>query len=295
MTGMLNDEAARRPTGGAESPNERTTRDLSFLEALLPWMQRYSDYFDAEIRGFENVPTGGVLLVGNHSGGTVVPDTAALINGWYNEFGMDRPLVGLAHDAMFSLAPLADFMRKLGEIPATPANATLALEEGCSVLVYPGGAYDAFRPWTRRNEIELAGHKGFIRLALRTGVPVVPVVAHGGHNSTIVLTRGDAIAKRSGAAELGMPVAPLLWQFPWGISIPLLIGVPMPSKITIQLLPAMAWEAYGPEDADDDAVLDRCYEEMRAQMQECLTSLVEEVPYPVVRRVLDFVRRRISG
>ena len=79
-------------------------------------------------------------------------------------------------------------MRKIGQMPASMVNAKAALDEGDSVLLYPGGSYEVSRPWKDRNRIAFKGRTGFIRLALETGVPVVPVVGHGGHETTIVLT-----------------------------------------------------------------------------------------------------------
>jgi 1-acyl-sn-glycerol-3-phosphate acyltransferase len=261
-----------------------------FLETLLPWMERFASYFDSEVRGWENVPrVGSMLLVGNHSGGALVPDTSAFISGWYREFGIDRSLTGLAHDAMFKIPRLAEFMRNLGQTPANHENAGQALDEGAAVLVYPGGAYDNFRPWTDRDKIELNGHKGFIRLALRKQVPVIPVVGHGGHSSTIVLSRGDELMKLLGVEDHGMPVAPLLWQVPWGVSIPFLPGIPLPAKITMQVLPPMSWASLPPEAAEDAEIVDRCYDEIVVAMQGTLDGLAKENPYPVLRRMRSWV------
>jgi 1-acyl-sn-glycerol-3-phosphate acyltransferase len=203
--------------------------------------------------------------------------------------------VGLAFDGIFEIPALARFMRRLGEIPANPENAGRALDEGASVLVYPGGAYDAFRPWTERNQIDFQGHRGFIRLALRHGVPVVPVVAHGGHDTTVVLARGESLARGLGLRGLGMPVVPLLWQVPWGVSLPLMPGVPLPAKITVQVLPPMTWDDLGPELADDDETLEACYDEITGVMQDVLTELAEENPNPILRRLWNLLSGSASS
>jgi hypothetical protein len=75
--------------------------DESFVARLLPLMDIMSAYFDAEVRGLDRVPEGPVLLVGNHSGGFLTPDTTAVIAAWYREFGLERPLIGLGLDAAF--------------------------------------------------------------------------------------------------------------------------------------------------------------------------------------------------
>jgi 1-acyl-sn-glycerol-3-phosphate acyltransferase len=261
-------------------------RDPDFLKILLPLMELFNRYFDSEVRGFENVPEQGpMLLVGNHSGGVLVPDTTAVISAWYRERGLDSALVGLAFDAVFAVPGMKTLMRRLGEIPANPENAAEALDAGAAILVYPGGAHEAFRPWTERNRIDFGGHKGFVRLALRKRVPVVPVVGHGGHETTIVLTRGEGLAKYLGMERLRLRIAPLLLQVPWGLSVPIVPGIPLPAKITVQICPPLDWSQLGPEAADDPQLVDRCYEEITGVMQEALTRLAEERPLPVVSRL----------
>jgi len=261
-------------------------RDTAFLETLLPMMDLFASWFDAEVRGLERVPeTGGVLLVGNHSGGLWVPDTSAFIAAWYHRFGLERALLGLAFDAMFGIPGVDALMRRIGQIPAHPDHAGAALDAGAAVLVYPGGAHEAFRPWSERNRIDFAGHKGFVKLALRKQVPVVPVVGHGGHESTLVLGRADWIAERLGMQRLRVSVLPLVWQIPWGLSLPLPPGVPLPAKITVDVGEPIDWRHLGPEAADDPALVDRCYEEITQAMQATLSRLAAERPYPLLDRV----------
>ena len=281
----------------AADPAQEAKHDPVYLRKLLPWMETFASYFDPEVRGFENIPEDetGLLLVGNHSGGLIVPDTSVFITAWYREFGLERPLAGLAHDAMFSIDVIGEFMRNLGEIPANHANAESALRAGSAVMVYPGGAYDAFRSWRDRNRITFEGHKGFIRLAIRSGVKVVPVVGHGGHDSVFVLARGEGVARRLGLSKLGLPVVPLLLQFPWGVSLPLLPGIPLPAKITMQILEPLDWTHYPCEAADDEEVLQSCYDEIVGRMQETLDALAEENPQPVARRLWDLLPASLGG
>jgi 1-acyl-sn-glycerol-3-phosphate acyltransferase len=266
--------------------DESLQRDTQFLESLLPLMEIFSSYFDGEVRGWERLPAEGpMLIIGNHSGGTIVPDTSVFISSWYRERGMESTLLGLAFDAMFAVPGVETLMRKLGEIPANHANAAEALATGASLLIYPGGAHEAFRPWKDRNRIDFGGHKGFVKLALREGVPVVPLVGHGGHETTVVLTRGDAIGRISGLERLRLRIAPILWQVPWGVSLPLLPGVPLPAKITMELGEPIDWSHLGPEAADDPKVVDRCYAETIEAMQASLSRLADENPYPVLSRL----------
>ena len=261
-------------------------RDTGFLRKLVPLMELMGRYFDAEVRGFENLPkTGPMLLVGNHSGGAITPDTSAFIAAWYRERGFDSPLIGLAFDAAFSIPGFKDLMRKIGQVPASRTHAALALRDGAAVLVYPGGAHEVFRPYTDRNQIDLNGRKGFIKTAIQEGVPLVPLVGHGGHETTIVLARGARLAKFFGFDRLRLDVYPLLLQIPWGITTPAFVGIPLPAKVTLQICCPLDWSHLRPEDADDPEVLERCYDEVVAVMQRTLDQLAAENPRPLARRL----------
>ncbi len=260
--------------------------DPEFLEWIVPWMETFARWFDGEVRGMERIPRDGpVLLVGNHSGGTLTPDTSVFFSAWYREMGFARPLVGLAFDGMFGIPGVRTLMRRIGEVPASHESAGRALDEGAAVLVYPGGDRECFRPFTDRNRIDFTDRSGFIRLALQHRVPVVPVVGHGGHETTIVLARGEAAARRLRLGRLRMGIAPVLWQVPWGVSLPLLPGVPLPAKITMQVLEPMAWSHLGPEDANDPEVVSRCFGEITLAMQDTLSGLARERPSALASRL----------
>ena len=263
--------------------------DPEFMRKLVPKMETFTSYFAAEVHGMDRVPRSPVLLIGNHSGGIITPDTSAVYAAWYRERGFEDPLMGLAFDGIYAVPGWRELMRKIGQMPASMDNAQAALGDGCSVLLYPGGTYEVFRPWKDRNRITFKGRKGFIRLALQAGVPVVPVVGHGGHETTIVLTRGGRLAKLLSLDKVRMDGAPLLFQLPWGISSPALPGVPLPAKITVQVCEPLDWSRFGPEDADDPDVLGQCYEETTSVMQATLDRLALENPQPLLSR---FMRRK---
>lgn len=260
--------------------------DPEFIARLLPLMEYMNAYFGAEVRGLEHVPAQGpMLLVGNHSGGLLTPDTVALLAAWYRTRGVDSPLIGLAYDAAFGLPGVGTLFRKIGEVPASRDNAQRALEAGAAVLVYPGGEHEVYRPWGERNQIDLGGRTGFIELALRAGIPVVPVVAHGGHESVIVLSRGEWLARLTGLGRVRASTFPIVWQLPWGISPAGLPGLPLPSKITLQVLPPLRWSRFPSHAADDPTIVQRCYDEITTAMQTTLTQLATERPLPVWSRL----------
>jgi 1-acyl-sn-glycerol-3-phosphate acyltransferase len=267
-------------------------RDEGFLAGLVPRMEWFGKYFATEVRGLENIPVDGpVLLVGNHSGGVLTPDTSAVFASWYRTFGLQRPLYGLALDAAFAIPGFNRLMRKIGQIPASPENAAAALSRRAGLLVYPGGDHEVFRPYRDRNKVDFGGRTGFIKLALKLGVPVVPVVSHGGHNTTMVLTRGEGLAKALQMARMRVNVYPVLLQFPWGISTAALVGLPMPAKITMEVLPPLRWSQIAPEEAEDPAILNQCYEEITGVMQATLDDLVREHPRPIISRLKRLFRR----
>lgn len=258
--------------------------DPDFMRALVPKMETFSSYFGAEVRGMDRVPQSPSLLIGNHSGGIITPDTSAVYAAWYRARGFEDPLMGLAFDGIYGVPGWRELMRKIGQMPASMDNANAALSDGCSVLLYPGGSYEVFRPWKDRNRIAFNGRKGFIRLALEAGVPVVPVVGHGGHETTFVLTRGERLAKLLSLEKVRMDGAPILFQVPWGVSSPAMPGIPLPAKITVQVCEPLDWSRFGPEGADDPAVLDACYDEVTSIMQAALDQLVVENPRPLLSR-----------
>jgi 1-acyl-sn-glycerol-3-phosphate acyltransferase len=267
------------------SANAELVHEPDFLDGMLPWMERFARYFDAEVEGIEALPAGPVLLVGNHSGGVLTPDTTALLAAWYRTRGTQQTLSVLGLDAAFTVPGLGRMMRKLGCIPGTHHGAEAAFERGASVVVYPGGAEDVFRPFKHRNRIDLEGRTGFLRLALRAGVPVVPVVAHGGHHTLMVLRRGTRISRALGMADLGVKVFPLVVQAPWGLSpggVPML---PLPAKIRVVVGEPMPWSHLGPEHADDREVLGACYDEITARMQTTLDALAAANPTPLRTRL----------
>lgn len=271
----------------------RFEHDPEFLARIVPLMKLYGRYFDAEVRGSERLPTSGpALLVGNHSGPNNDPDTPALMAAWYAKNGVDKPLVVLSFDLIFSVPKAGDFFRRLCQVPANHRNAEAALDRGAAVLVYPGGLEDIARPWSERNEIVLAGHKGFIKLALKKGVPVYPIVSHGGHESSIVLSRGRRIAKAFGLDKFRTYSMPVIFTIPWGVVLGPIPSWPIPTKVTLQVCERMAWDHLGPEDADDPAVLEQCYAEITGRMQSVLDDLAKEFPNPILSRLQTLIRSR---
>lgn len=270
--------------GPTEPARVGSQRDPRFIERALPLLELVTGYFRPEVLGVEHLPEGApFLLVGNHSGGVFTPDMYILIAAWFRARGLDVPAYGLAHRGAFLVPGIRSLFGKLGAIEARLANAERALDQGAAVLVYPGGDWEAFRPWRDRNKIDLAGHKGFIRLALKKRVPLVPAVAVGSHESVIILSRGERAARALRLDRLlRLKVLPVSLTIPWGIVFGFLPGIPLPAKITICICPPMEWDDLPSAAADDREVVDACYEEVVTTMQLALDGLAAARRFPVI-------------
>lgn len=245
-------------------------RDLEVVRPLLPYVGRLvRSYFRAEVKGFEHVPEGPVLFVGNHSGGFGSPDSIVFILAFMDHFGVERPLYWLGHEFVLNLPGLGDLLRRFGVVTADPAIAGRILAANGSVMVYPGGEVELHRPWTERNQVKFLGRKGFLRLARQARVPIVPVVAHGGHNTYLNLTDGRDIARALRLDRLAnIRTFPISIALPWGLNVGDFLGhVPLPARIQVKLLEPIDVEAtFG---ADDDAA----YDEVVGRMQLALAEL----------------------
>ncbi len=262
------------------------TLDPAYRERCAEIIERLGSYFDPEVRGLSNLPARGpYLLVGNHSGGAYAPDAPIFAAAYLRHWGMGAPLRPLAHNLLFSVPRLRTFMQRLGALPASPANAAQALARGEVVLVYPGGDYESQRPFHESRRIDFGGRKGFIRLALEQGVPVIPVVCHGANETVVTLTRGEWLAKITGLTHVTRTkVLPLRLSFPFGVVPAFVPHWPLPSKITIEVGHPMAWRHFGPEDARNPALIDALYDDIVGVMQGTLDGLYRERPNPYAPR-----------
>ena len=256
-------------------------RDPDYIRENLPaaWLLS-SLYFRGEVRGLGNIPEDGpVLLVGNHSGGNVTPDTTVFTLAYCAYFGVERPFYQLAHNLVLSMPGLS-FLRKYGTVAASPANAQKALSAGAALLVYPGGDWEVHRPTLDRNRVDFNRRKGFIRLALEHDVPLVPVVSIGGQETALFLSRGDRLARLFGLDRMfRLKVLPISLALPWGLNIGDMLGhIPLPAKITIEVLPPIYLrEEFGPEPD-----LDEVYDHVTRLMQDTLDAMSAERRLPVL-------------
>lgn len=256
-------------------------RDPDYIRESLPglWMLA-SFWYRADVRGLNNIPREGpVLLVGNHTGGNMSPEVTIFTLAFNTYFGVERLFYQLAHNLILTMPGLG-FLRKYGTVAASPENAQKALDAGAALLVFPGGDYEVHRPSWEGGKVDFGGRKGFIRLALDREVPIIPVVTVGGQETALFLTRGEGLAKLLRLDRLfKLKVLPISLALPWGLNVGDMMGhIPLPAKITIQVLPPIDLR----EEFGKDPDVDEIYHEVVARMQDTLTVLGEERRLPVI-------------
>ena len=256
-------------------------RDSDFIRERLPLMWLFASiYFRGEVRGLGNIPDSGpVLLVGNHSGGNMTPDTTVFTLAFSAYFGVERAFYQLAHNLVLTMPGLSA-LRKFGTVAASHENAREALESGAALLVYPGGDYEVHRPIWQRNRVDFGGRKGFIRLAIEQDIPIVPVVSIGGQETALFLSRGEHLARLFALDRLfRLKVLPISLAIPWGLNVGDMLGhIPLPAKITIETLPPIDLRGeFGPNPDPDEV-----YDHLTRLMQETLDALASERRLPVI-------------
>jgi 1-acyl-sn-glycerol-3-phosphate acyltransferase len=256
-------------------------RDPDYIRANLPalWLLT-SIWFRGEVRNLGNIPEDRpVLLVGNHSGGNLTPDTHLLTLAFYAYFGVERAFYQLAHNLVLA-SPLGPILRRYGTVPASHEHAQQALRQGAALLVYPGGDWEVHRSSLERGKVDFANRKGFVRLALNEGVPIVPVVSAGGQETALFLSRGDWLARLLQLDRMfRLKVLPISIAPPWGLNVGDFFGhVPLPAKLTMEVLPPIELgEQFGP-----DPDVDEIYDHVTRTMQETLDALYAERRFPVI-------------
>jgi 1-acyl-sn-glycerol-3-phosphate acyltransferase len=244
-------------------------RDPAAIAALLPWAQKFNrHYLRLRTEGFEHLPRGPALYVANHNGGIAGPDVCGTLASLWEARGPEAPLYALAHDFPMRHVPhFGALIQRYGAMRASRDNAERALRGGAQVLVYPGGDLEAYRHARRRNEVVLGSRSGFVRAAQATGVPIIPIVAHGAHRSAYIFSEGETIArllKLERWARLAR--FPLALALPWGVAMgPWLPYLPLPWPVRLRALPAIHVAA----GADPDVIR----EQVRTVMQAALNEL----------------------
>lgn len=238
-------------------------------------------WFRMEIEGWEKLPPPPALLIGVHAGAPFVWDAWTVGFQWWRHFGDERILHGTAHDALMAAPLLSRYFRAMGVLPAAPDSISAALAAGRDVALWPGGDRDSLRKWTQRDEAVLAGRTGFIKMAIRSGVPIVPISTVGGPDSMPVLLGGRRVAKALQLDKVAnLKVFPVALQAPWGISPAMLPEIPLPTKIRTAFQDPIEL-ATDPERADDEKYVQKMYDEVQGSIQHGIDVLARRRRFPI--------------
>jgi 1-acyl-sn-glycerol-3-phosphate acyltransferase len=259
--------------------------DPAFAKKIEPFLEGlYKHYFRCEFSGWENIPETKALYVGNHNG-LLTFEVLMLFHAWWKKFGSSKRALGLAHSVALDNPFFRWLLPRLGAIPADPDVAYEAMERDFSLLVYPGGEKESFRPYSDRKKIDFYQRKGFIRLALKCKVPIVPIVSVGAHESYVILNRGEELAEKLGLKERfrlhGLPITFrgifFMWCLVTGVFtfFPLLLApfalgfafVPMPTKMTFRILPPIDVPALWDATLSEEQNLQNIYNHILTAMQ----------------------------
>ncbi len=188
----------------------------------------YERWFRVEWEGFDRIPSeGGALLVANHAGAIPV-DAPCIMHGIERDLG--RPVYGLA-DELLKRIPLVNLgWSRLGGVQAHPDNAyRLLREQGQLVLVFPEGSKGPGKPYAERYQLRRFGRGGFVQIAMRAGVPIVPLAVVGNEETMPIVAKVPALSR-----ALGVPYAPITANM---LALgPLGLLIPFPAKMRIRVL-----------------------------------------------------------
>jgi 1-acyl-sn-glycerol-3-phosphate acyltransferase len=281
IQGLIAKRVAAATEHALDGPNQKLMR------AQKPvWDALNKYYFRLETSGWDRLPAETSLLIGNHSGGSLTMDAWTFVFGWWLRFGTERVLHPTAHDVLMAAPGLGDYFRQVGVIPASRPGVTAALDAGCDVIIWPGGDVDAMRNWRKRDQAVLGGRKGFVRQAIRSGVPLVPVASVGGHDTVFVLSEGQWIAngldRISGLKrKLRGTRLPVVLGIPFGLTIETIpTHLPLPAKIRTELLDPIYVDK-DPERVNDRDYVNSIYREVESAIQNGMDRLAKRRRFPI--------------
>ena len=288
-----------------QAQRRRLFRDLDrsdpeFAEKIAPMLDfLFTKYFRCQVTGWENVPDTKSLFVGNHNG-LITFEVVMLFYAWWKRYKFTRRALGLTHGIALNNPFFRWICPRIGAIPADPEVAAEAMERGFSLLCYPGGEKEAFRPFTQNQRVDFYQRKGFIRLALKAKVPIVPIVSVGAQETYIILNRGEKLAAKLGLTEKyrlhGVPITFRLLFFLWLLAtgavtfFPLLLApaafaaifIPMPSKMSFRFLPPIDVCAMVDPAKTEEENHQRIYDHVISVMQRAVIEDFAKRALPIV-------------
>jgi 1-acyl-sn-glycerol-3-phosphate acyltransferase len=244
----------------------RSERVYQLMEPVLNFYYRY--WFRVDVEGIEHVPaTGGALLASNHSG-ALPPDAPMIMQALRNEHPAPRPLYMLGEHWFKGYPGVGMLANKIGMVAAHPANAhRLLRDEGRLVLVFPEGQKGTRKLFWQRYKLRRFGRGGFVKTAIRAGVPIVPIAVVGAEEAMPIFAHVPLLQRVTGLIYF-----PINHAFPhFGL---LAGGMYLPAKFRIRFLEPVRFERHGPDAADDVAFVQQVADDIRARIQDALNGML---------------------
>ena len=240
---------------------------FEFVEGLLEFF--YAKYWRVETLGLSNLPSEGkALLVANHSG-TVPFDAAMLVYAVHRDHRSRRLVRPLVEDVVFHFPFVGTAVNRIGGVRACQENARQLLDSGQLAAVFPEGIQGMSKPFSKRYQLQRFGRGGFVKLALRTRTPIIPVAVVGAEEIYPMLTKLTRLTR-----FLGIPYLPVTPTFPW---FGLFGAIPLPSKWVIWFgEPIRLHEIHGPQAAEDRILVNRLTESIRSTVQHMVDEALAE-------------------
>jgi 1-acyl-sn-glycerol-3-phosphate acyltransferase len=238
--------------------------DIDYIRQIaLPAYMLYRYYFRVQTQGAEHVPAGRCLLISNHSG--QLPWDGMMISAAVlRECEPPRVVRSMVDRFVYKLPFLSYVFPRLGQIMGTPENAKELLKQGEVLLAFPEGVRGLNKTWDKRYQLQEFGN-GFMRLAMETDTPIVPVAVVGAEEQAPSFYNAEAIGKL-----FGMPAFPITPTNPW---LPLIGMMPYPSRYHIRFLEPLHFSG-DPE--DDDEVISHQADVVKGTIQQALGEMLAQ-------------------
>lgn len=244
--------------------------DPKFDELVRPFFKfLYEKWWRVSVEGGENIPhKGRVLLVANHSG--TLPADGAMVKYYVKEIHPShRDLRPLAENFVYYLPFVGVFMNRIGVVRASQENAEILLMRDECVLVFPEGIKGILKPYSLRYKLQRFGRGGFVKLAIRTRSPIIPVAIVGAEEIYPMIAKIDILGKL-----LNLPTFPVLINFfvlgPFGF-------IPFPSKWYIKFGKIINQTVeLPPEASEDDILVNQISQEVRMTIEDMITELLSK-------------------
>jgi 1-acyl-sn-glycerol-3-phosphate acyltransferase len=244
----------------------RSERTRALTRALYEPI--YSKWFRTEWEGLEKIPEdGGALLVANHAG-AIPSDAPVIMHGIEKE--LERPVYGLADYFFRSVPFVGTLWARAGGVSARPANAYRLLKEQRQLaLVFPEGTKGPSKSYTDRYQLRRFGRGGFVEIAMRAGVPVIPIAVIGSEEAMPVVFRLPTLAK-----ALGVPYFPVTANL---LALgPLGVVMPFPAKFKLRVLDPVHFDVPPDQDRYSKSRIMEESERIRTQLQEAVYDMLRD-------------------